>query len=797
MEKNDKSTQAFVQRFLPWIVGAAALVIYACTVSRWITFRGAGDLARVVGWEWRPTFFNPLYFILTYPIPWLPASAQLIGFNFFSAICSALSLVMLVRSVALLPHDRTKDQRSLERSEFSLLSLPSAWVPAAFAALIMLFHRGLWENSIIGSVESLDLLIFAYLVRCLLEYRLAPKPSWLMRMAFVYGAGVTNNFALIAFAPAFAVAVVWTVGRKLWNLNLLLKLFLLGLAGLSLYLLLPMIISTSGLEGLTFWEALKMNLGYQKRFVMGYPKLLIFLMSVTSVLPVIFMGIRWPATFGDINAAGNALTNLTMYVIHAIFLLLCIYAAFDTSFSPRELGGGYFAFLPLYYLGALSIGYYSGYFLLTFKPSAPLKAWQRPSLLRRVTNVAVISLIYVVALAVPIALVVKNYPLLQVARGKDLAEFGVLAAKSLPPEGGIILSDDPFRLYTLASALQQQGNASKYVLVETASLNQQLYHKFLRQKYGNRWPELPLGAQFANAVPSIYQNQILFQLEKTTGLYYLHPSFGYFFESFYATPQHSVSRLRPIPAGEVSGPVMAAPEISENVNYWQALCDSGLKHLLRTELKKKRKSKGLQEYVPAEIVGSYYSQMIDLLGVESQRAGDFATGAACFARAVQLNPQNPCALLNLEYAQARQNGLKALTNFSEKLLNAMAPYQGAVDRLLGDGGPIDEPQFNSVLAGVFERGNNFRQAAQKLLRYLSEFPNELGARASLARVYIEGGNCDKGLELINGIRHESGVNLKPEERLELVRCEAWGYDCKHDLPAVEKIIQSARAEFPN
>jgi len=47
----------------------------------------------------------------------------------------------------------------------------------------------------------LDLLLFAYVIRNLLEFRLDGRESWLLKASLVYGAGMTNNWAMIGFFP--------------------------------------------------------------------------------------------------------------------------------------------------------------------------------------------------------------------------------------------------------------------------------------------------------------------------------------------------------------------------------------------------------------------------------------------------------------------------------------------------------------------------------------------------------------------------------------------------------------------
>ena len=373
----------FVHRYLPWLVAGGALLLYLITLNRWPVYFPLPALARLGGWDWRPPLFAPLHFLLTLPIQWLPGGWHLIALNLFSAVCSALSLALLARSVSLLPHDRTRDQRQLERNDYSLLSIRAAWLPPLLAVLVCGLQMSFWENAVFGTYEALDLLVFAYVLRGLLEYRIDQRDSWMLRAAFVYGLGMTNNVAMIAFFPAFLLAIVWIKGRTFFNWKFVGRMLACGGAGLLLYLLLPAVNSASHLSELNFGTALRTMLGSQKTTLLGVPRYVILLIGLTSLLPVLFLGIRWPAQFGDISAAGTALTNLMTHVIHGVFLAACLYVAFDPPFSPRQLGRP-FVFLPFYYLGALAIGYCSGYFLLVFGPPPTVKAWQRPSLLRRV-----------------------------------------------------------------------------------------------------------------------------------------------------------------------------------------------------------------------------------------------------------------------------------------------------------------------------------------------------------------------------------------------------------------------------
>ncbi|NDB78092.1 MAG: hypothetical protein EB141_21020, partial [Verrucomicrobia bacterium] len=112
MEQPPSSPRNFTQSVLPWIVAASALVLYLATLASWVTLPSLNLTAQVLGWDWwNPKIGRPLYHLLTLPVKGLPAGVQLFALNAFAAVCSALTLALLARSVALLPQDRTHDPR--------------------------------------------------------------------------------------------------------------------------------------------------------------------------------------------------------------------------------------------------------------------------------------------------------------------------------------------------------------------------------------------------------------------------------------------------------------------------------------------------------------------------------------------------------------------------------------------------------------------------------------------------------------------------------------------------------------
>ncbi|HVV01140.1 MAG TPA: hypothetical protein VHH88_07230, partial [Verrucomicrobiae bacterium] len=366
----------FLRAGLPWVLAACAFVFYLATLNHWISFSNLAEVARTSGWLWQPELSGPLTWLVTLPFRLLPEAIRPAGLNLFSALCAALSLGLLARSVLLWPHDRTLEQRQKEHGPFWLLSIPSAWMPAVFAVLLCGLQLTFWEHATSISspqapwgsgCEMLDLLLFAYVICSLLEFRLDQKESRLTRAALIYGLGITNNWAMIAYFPLFLAALIWIRGLAFFRTRFLVRMFLWGLAGLSLYLLLPLVQSFAHFSHVPFWTGLHHICAAQKTVIVTLIQLLKsnpqlpMLLAVTSLIPLLVISIRWASYFGDSSPLGVALTTFAFHVVHAALLLVCIWVALDPSFYSRIL-----PFLSLSYLGALSAGYFIGYFLLIF-----------------------------------------------------------------------------------------------------------------------------------------------------------------------------------------------------------------------------------------------------------------------------------------------------------------------------------------------------------------------------------------------------------------------------------------------
>ena len=185
-----------------------------------------------------------------------------------------------------------------------------------------------------------DLVLFAYSVRCLLEYRVSKDEFWLLRAAVVYAAAATDTWVMILLFPAFVAAIVWMKGLGFFHLRFLARLFLCFAAGMLFYFYLPLLhLRSNG----SFWVPLKENFSTQfhnAEFIFRYtPHYVQLVLIITSLLPIFVISIRWRSSFGDTSQIGAALATWIFHVTHFALMALCIWAAFDPAFSLRDAVG--------------------------------------------------------------------------------------------------------------------------------------------------------------------------------------------------------------------------------------------------------------------------------------------------------------------------------------------------------------------------------------------------------------------------------------------------------------------------
>ena len=475
--------------------------------------------------------------------------------NLVNAVCAALVLMLLARSVALLPYDLPRTESSPSEQSPAILSMPTAWLPLMLAAILCGLQLSFWEHATSATGDMIDLLVLAYVIRCLLESRLYPAQSWLPRAACVYGAGMANNWALVAFLPVFIAAILRMKGfGPFRQRRFLLRMAISGLAGLSLYLLLPAIHGLSPHGQLGFWTALKAHVKAQNE-VLGYLRRPAFrVLAVTSLLPVLVLSIRWKShsvQFGDDTRLGVFLTKATVHVVHALFFFSALWIGLDPTFSPRHLAFGT-PLLSYYYLCALVFGYCAGYFLLfgshrTREPrdssSARGRKRMRPGpQFRAPRSVAVVGIGAACALALVLA--ARNLSQILTTNGPWLRSFARQLYTDLPAGRSVVLSDSTAELLLLRAELSAHRYDKEAILLDALSLGSAQYHVIMAREFPARWPVTPPTNRLAGVSPGKVLDLVsAFAAHET--VIQLQPGFGVLHELFNEYPKGCIYYLEP------------------------------------------------------------------------------------------------------------------------------------------------------------------------------------------------------------------------------------------------------------
>jgi tetratricopeptide (TPR) repeat protein len=800
----------FVRVILPWIISVGGLLIYAATLNHWVSLRSLTQIANVSGSGWQTEVYWPLNWLLTLPFRLLPARAVPLALNLFSMLCAVLTLALLARSVALLPHDRTHEQRQKERSPSALLTIGTAWLPPLFAALVLGLQLTFWENATAASAggsEMLDLLLFAYVIYSLLEFRLDHKESRLFRASLVFGLSMANNWAAIGYFPLFVAALIWIRGLEFFNVRFLVRMFLFGLVGLSLYLLLPIVQSIAGKA--SFWTTLKANVGSQAFFLRSLlnkyqlfksdPPL--WIVAIPSLLPLLAVSIKWPSYFGDTSKLGIAIATFASHLVYALFFILCVWIALDPDvrLSPRANLPG-ISFLTLYYLGALSIGYLSGYFLLLFGPDP-----KRTPDFFRLVNWTVTGLVWALFLIAAVTFGYKNLPHIRIENGIIPHQYADLLVKELPQKGAVVLSDDSTRLLLAEAATAQLSNFKDYLFVNTPALKIPEYHQLLRKRYGNRWPvELPKASK--SELDDFSLLQVITTLARSNDVFYLHPSFGYYFEVFYQEAHGLVYKLQPYPTNTLVAPPPSSALLDENEEFWARFGAKAFPTLLATTSQPKigptsslvetcMKFAHLRKEPDSNSrwIANYISRALDYWGVEVQKTADFKKAAPHFERALELNPGNLVAQINLECNRNVQAGRKAAAQMSKSLEDAFGRYRNW-DDIMGENGPFDEPRFCFEEGRIFSRSSLYRQAASQFERVKMLEPDALPARLNLSQLYVIARMPDEALRILDEIHTHP---VPRTNQTDLLSIEVSARLAAQDFVGATNAVQIALDKFPS
>ena len=159
----------------------------------------------------------------------------------------------------------------------------------------------------------ISLLLFAFIVWQLLEFRLDEMEWRLTAVALAYGAGLTESWGFVGFFPVLLAAVIWLKKLDFFNIRFLVRLILCLLAGLLFFFVLPLVAKFTADFKVGIWETMRPNIKLDwaalKLIKNSDTRIALAQAALSTVLPVLLIALRWSANFGDNSRMGTALAS--------------------------------------------------------------------------------------------------------------------------------------------------------------------------------------------------------------------------------------------------------------------------------------------------------------------------------------------------------------------------------------------------------------------------------------------------------------------------------------------------------
>lgn len=757
-------------------------MLYLLTLHPWVGPSNVALIGQLLGWEPEPAYSEPLLYLYTLPARWVSPERVPWVMNVLAAVLGALNVMVLSRCVALLPHDRTREQRIRGHAEEPLLRGWFAALPVILAAGLLGLQLTYWENATLQSGEMLDLLMFGICVLALLEYRQDLREGWLWASAFIWGAGITNNWAMIGFAPLYVTAVVWIRGWSFFNAAFLTRMILWGLAGLLFYFVAPVFAGLRDAPDLGFWQTLKMNLTLEKVYLLGMPRGRPLLLALVAILPLALVGIRWEGSKG--TTIERYATFGGVLLLQILWLAGAVYMAFDPPFSPRRLvylneSAGSLALLTFSFCSALAAGYFAGWFLLVgFVPAH--KAWDRPNPIFAGLGKLTALVVLLACIGVPAGLLIRNSPIIHAQNNGDSHSLARALTQPLPASPVLVVADDPMLARLARAELRTRTGSPLHVFLESRRGPDANYRKWLAHSARNSVPEVAPIATVTENVAGV-TTEIVQKLAASGRAYYLQPSFGFFLEHVQALPAGIIFALVPQPA-EMAPKVSPPERIASAVQAWSDYEPTVTSVAVARQL----------ETRDGAALANAWSRAANTLGVGAQRVNRLDDANRLFTQALRADSDNRAAQVNRVVNEALRNKKAPPTDASRPAANV------PILQILSADGPIDEPNLLATYGfGLLTAAERLpRQAWDSFYRADQLAPGQIPIQLGLIEAYLQGGQVAPARAALDRLAADPATKTATkEEQMGQQRLEIYYALSQGDLDGAEKRMKDARAQF--
>ncbi len=785
----DGSMSNFTRR-IPLLVAIGALIFYGATLGHGVTMNSLPLAAMIAGWDWTQVAGQPLLWLFTLPLRLLPAAWVPLGLNLFSAVTAALTLGLLARTVQLLPWDQPwENTRRL-----------AAALPVLLACALCGLEFSFWQEATAATGEMLDLLLLVAALWLLLEYRVRGEPRWLGATTFVWGLGMAENWLQLLALPLFVAGVIWLeiesakakgVERatlfgvrvvrlqrlRIYQPKYFLRLVGLGLAGFSIYALLPLVNGLAPHSPWSLGQSWHASLKQTKSMVMVlYDQFLVAHRLLAMAVALYFLV---PTLACLVNQHDDGTKNksqadrLQLWIYRGLrvaLLLACLWLAFDPVTGPRQIVQKQFSVpLPMLtfdYLNALGAAFLAGNLLLISQRRVRRHSHSRNSMPLRQLAVpfAAGGLVLIIA-----GLLARSTPAICHMNFHPLERFGDLLADSLPAGRGVMLSGQPQKLDVFQAALAHRRNGADWLAVDTHALPTVAYRAWLERRQPAGW----LTDENRHELSAQETVQLLEHIASTSRLFCLHPSYGYLFERFYMEPADAIYEVKLRDKKNPEPPPLTAAAVDANETFWAGAWQKELAPIVPDARRQKNGWQKIIQHlglIPApdyqdRLLASWYSLSLDAWGVVLQRQSRWSEARLRFEQALQLNPDNLSAQISLACNTNFQAGSRLGLAGVNKVADQLESFQH-LSTVLNNCGPFDEPVFCYLLGCAFQKNGMLLQAAEQFERTRTLAPGTLAPELALAEIYSRLQFTDRARPLINHLRDET-KNLPASSALDL------------------------------
>ena len=213
------------------------------------------------------------------------------------------------------------------------------------------------------------------------------------------------------------------------------------------------------------------------------------------------------------------------------------------------------------YLIALGVGFLAGNLLLISQEVVQIPTGPQSKIQWQQLAVPFVAGCLVITIA---GLAARNTPAILRMNFHLLQRFGVLAVESLPAGGGVMLSDQPEKLEVFQAALSQYPHRSNWLAVDTGALPEVAYRARLERRQPIGW----LTDENRHSLTPLELTRLLEQIARKDRLFYLHPSYGYFFERFYLEPVRAIYEMKMREKNSLENPPLPRVTTDANEIFW-------------------------------------------------------------------------------------------------------------------------------------------------------------------------------------------------------------------------------------